>query len=217
MSKSKVFQFMVLAGLLYALALLIVARANAEPLQATTQPVKAAERVIVAKPLLTPVKPTETPTTVVAPTETPTNTQLAPTAAPTETPIIAQPVETAEQPAETPEPTYIMYFTEQDAIAVAQMLWGEARGCTLEDKQNCVRTVCNRVDDARYPDTPYAVVTQRCQYYGYSSSNPVDSELYDIAVEIMTAWSLRKQGVECEWYSYNCFSGDGVRNYFYTN
>ena len=108
-------------------------------------------------------------------------------------------------------------FSEQDVIAVAKMLWGEARGCALADKQNCVRTVCNRCDDARYPNTPYAVVTQRSQYYGYSASNPVDDELYAIAEEILTDWSLRKWGFECEWNYYNSFSGNGTSNYFYVN
>ena len=32
---------------------------------------------------------------------------------------------------EVAEPEYEMYFTEADVIALAQMLYGEARGCTL--------------------------------------------------------------------------------------
>lgn len=109
------------------------------------------------------------------------------------------------------------HFTEEDAVAVAKMLWGEARGCTLEVKQNCVRTVCNRCTDGRYPSTPYKVVTQPSQYYGYSASNPVDSELYNIAVDVLTDWSRMLNGETVEWNTYNSFYGDGISNYFYTN
>lgn len=196
MNKTKSFQIMFFSCLVYVLVSVVAARANAEPLQAQAQHEAVTDRVIVLEYIKTPVKPTETPTAAV----------VISTVAPTVAPTIP----------ETTEHTYKMYFTEQDAQAVAQMLWGEARGCTLEDKQNCVRTVCNRVDDSRFPNTPYEVVTQYYQYHGYCSSNPVDSELYEISVAILTDWSLKKQGIECEWYSYNCFSGDGTRNYFYT-
>ena len=47
-----------------------------------------------------------------------------------------------QQMAEIPEPPaapeYEMYFTEDDVIAIAKMLWGEARGCTLDNQQKAV-------------------------------------------------------------------------------
>lgn len=61
---------------------------------------------------------------------------------------------------EVAEPEYEMYFTEADVIALAQMLYGEARGCTLLNQQQCVWCVLNRVDDARFPDSIIGVVSQ---------------------------------------------------------
>lgn len=148
-----------------------------------------------------------TPEPTVAPTPTP-----APTTKPAPEPT---PSPEPEPTITTAAPTYCGY-TEQDVVAMAQMLWGEARGCELDDKQNCCRTVCNRVDDPRWPSTPYEVVTQRSQYYGYSPSNPVDPELRAIAVQILDDWVAFRNGGSVIWYSYNCFSGDGVRNHFYT-
>ena len=39
---------------------------------------------------------------------------------------------------EVAEPEYEMYFTEADVIALAQMLYGEARGCTVDNQMKCV-------------------------------------------------------------------------------
>lgn len=125
--------------------------------------------------------------------------------------------EKAEAARKEREAAEVKHFTEEDAVAVAKMLWGEARGCSLEVKQNCVRTVCNRCTDGRYPSTPYKVVTQPSQYHGYSASNPVDSELYNIAVDVLTDWSKMLNGEAVEWNTYNSFYGDGISNYFYTN
>lgn len=108
------------------------------------------------------------------------------------------------------------YFTEADVIACAQMLWGEARGCTVDDMENCVRTVCNRCDDSRYPDSISECVSQANQYYGYSSYNPVDSELYDVAYSVLSDWADMKSGEDVEWYDYNSFYGNGSYNTFYT-
>ena len=33
-----------------------------------------------------------------------------------------------------PEPEYEMYFTEADVVALARMLYGEARGCTVDNQ-----------------------------------------------------------------------------------
>lgn len=127
-----------------------------------------------------------------------------------------KPAQTSSESATSEDTKYIMFFDERDAAAVAKMLWGEARGCSTEDQRNCVRTVCNRVDDPRWGSSPYEVVSQPWQYHGYDPSYPVDPDLYEIALSVLTEWSLSKQGVSCEWYSFNCFTGDGISNHFYT-
>ena len=118
---------------------------------------------------------------------------------------------------EVAEPEYEMYFTEADVIALAQMLYGEARGCTVDNQMKCVWCVLNRVDDARFPDTIIGVVSQPSQFHGYSPNFPVWDNLYAVALDVLTRWSLEKQGVTVERElpnTYLWFTGDGVQNYF---
>lgn len=122
-----------------------------------------------------------------------------------------------QQMAALPEPEYEMYFTDADVIAVAKMLWGEARGCTRDNQAMAVWCVCNRVDDPRFPDTILGVVAQPSQFYGYSPSFPVTDELYAVALDVLTRWSLEKQGVTVERELpsiYLWFTGDGMQNWF---
>lgn len=135
-----------------------------------------------------------------------------------------KPIETREvivAPEPTPEvskePEYVMCFDEEDVIACARMLWGEARGCDLENQMGCVWIVCNRVDDPRFPDTIKAVIQQSGQFHGYSTSFPATDELKEVARNVLTRWSLEKQGVEVErelHRDYLFFYGDGVKNHF---
>lgn len=102
-------------------------------------------------------------------------------------------------------------YDERDAIALAKMLYGEARGCTADDQRNCCIVACNRAEDGRWPDSVYDCVTQRDQFYGYDPAHPVLPELYAVAVEVLIDWPSHTN-----WADFNHFSGDGVRNYFYT-
>ena len=98
--------------------------------------------------------------------------------------------------AEPAEPEYEMYFTEADVIALAQMLYGEARGCTVDNQMKCVWCVLNRVDDPRFPDTIQGVLSQPSQFHGYSPNFPVWDELYAVALDVLTRWSMEKQGAD---------------------
>ena len=118
---------------------------------------------------------------------------------------------------EVAEPEYEMYFTEADVIALAQMLYGEARGCTVDNQMKCVWCVLNRVDDARFPDTIIGVVSAPGQFHGYSPNFPVWDNLYAVALGVRTRWSLEKQGVTVERElpnTYLWFTGDGETNHF---
>ena len=115
------------------------------------------------------------------------------------------------------EPEYEMYFSEDDVVAMAKMLWGEARGCTRNNQAMAVWCVLNRVDDPRFPDTILGVVAQPSQFHGYSPVFPVWDELYAVALDVLTRWSLEKQGVTVERElpnTYLWFTGDGVQNHF---
>ena len=118
---------------------------------------------------------------------------------------------------EVAEPEYEMYFTEADVVAVAKMLWGEARGCALDNQQKAVWCVLNRVDDSRFPDTIQGVLSQPSQFHGYSPDFPVWDELKDVALDVLTRWSLEKQGADvARELDKNAvfFTGDGTTNWF---
>ena len=126
------------------------------------------------------------------------------------------------EPSEAPEPSeepiyYVMYFTEDDVAEVAKMLWGEARGCTRDNQIKCAWIVCNRVDDARFPNTIQDVLSQPHQFHGYDSTYPVTDELYNVAFDVLTRWSYEKQGIPVRRElakSFLWFTGNGVENIF---
>lgn len=118
---------------------------------------------------------------------------------------------------EVAEPEYEMYFTDADITALAQMLYGEARGCSLLNQQQCVWCVLNRVDDARFPDSIIGVVSQPGQFYGYSADFPVLDSLYAVALDVVQRWAAEKQGVDvARELDKNAvfFTGDGIQNWF---
>ncbi len=118
---------------------------------------------------------------------------------------------------EIKEPEYEMYFTEADVIALAQMLYGEARGCTVDNQRKCVWCVLNRVDDARFPDTIIGAVSQSGQFYGYSPYFPVWDNLRAVALDVLTRWSMEKQGADVARElpsTHLWFTGNGSENVF---
>ena len=93
-------------------------------------------------------------------------------------------------------PEYETLYTDADVTAIAKMLWGEARGCTVDNQMKCVWCVLNRVDDPRFPDTIQGVLSQPNQFHGYSPDFPVWDELKEVALDVLTRWSLEKQGAD---------------------
>ena len=115
------------------------------------------------------------------------------------------------------EPVYKMYFTDADVVAIAKMLYGESRGCTVDNQKKAVWCVLNRVDDERYPDSIIEVLSQSGQFHGYSPNHPVWNELTAVAEDVLTRWSLEKQGVAVNRElpkSYLYFTGTGRENIF---
>lgn len=110
-------------------------------------------------------------------------------------------------------------YDEADVTALAQMLWGEARGCSTDNQMKCVWCVLNRVDDNRFPDTIIEVVSQPGQFYGYSPQYPATDELKAVALDVLTRWSMEKQGATVTRElspEYVFFTGDGNQNHFRT-
>ena len=115
------------------------------------------------------------------------------------------------------EPEYEMYFTDADVVEIAKMLYGESRGCSIDNQQKAVWCVLNRVDDERYPDSIIEVLSQSGQFHGYSPNHPVWDELTAVAEDVLTRWSLEKQGVAVNRElpkSYLYFTGTGKENIF---
>lgn len=122
-----------------------------------------------------------------------------------------------EQQIEKLEPIEF-YFNQEDLVAVAKCLWGEARGCTFEEQCKVVWVICNRMDHG-FGKSIYDVVTAPHQFHGYSSENPVTDEQLEIALYVLNIWSAEKQGFEVERLlgpDYLYFFGDGTQNHFRT-
>ena len=122
-----------------------------------------------------------------------------------------------EQIAAPSEPEQVMYYTAEDVQALAKMLYGEARGCTLDNQQKAVWCVLNRVDADGFPDTIIGVLSQPNQFHGYSTAFPVWDELTAVAEDVLTRWSLEKQGVAVNRElpkSFLYFTGTGRENIF---
>ena len=115
------------------------------------------------------------------------------------------------------EPTYEMYYTHDDVVAVAKMLYGESRGCSIDNQRKAVWCVLNRVDADGFPDTIIGVLSQPNQFHGYSTAFPVWDELTAVAEDVLTRWSLEKQGVAVNRElpkEYLFFTGTGRENIF---
>lgn len=118
---------------------------------------------------------------------------------------------------EVKEPEYEMYYTDADVVAIAKMLYGESRGCSIDNQQKAVWCVLNRVDDERFPDSIIGVLSQPNQFHGYSTAFPVWDELTAVAEDVLTRWSLEKQGVAVNRElpkSFLYFTGTGRENIF---
>jgi hypothetical protein len=158
-------------------------------------------------------------------TETPTETPTSPAVeSVTQKPVVRTTKETTQPYVdiitdEIPE-GYEMYYTEDDIIIVAKTIYGEAGSYWINrrDKAKVAWTICNRVDDYRYPNSIARVVQQPDQFHGYSSTLPVTDECYEIAKDVLTRWSLEKQGVDVYREvskATTAFYGNGYENFFY--
>ena len=118
-------------------------------------------------------------------------------------------------------------YTDEDAIALAKLTWGEARGVpdlkingqviSARTQQAAVMwTVLNRFD-AGYEESILEVITAKGQVHGYSEEHPVEEELLELAYDVLDRWNAEKHGetVARELPSgYLWFHGDGIWNHF---
>ena len=124
-------------------------------------------------------------------------------------------------PEPTPEPTpepkpESVYYTDNDIYILAQAMDGECYDHEYQDMINVGMTICNRVDDPRFPDTISGVVKQPGQIHGYSPYNVPSDKCLEAASEVLDNWNAIKNGEDRPWnYTYLFWSaGGGTTNVF---
>ena len=149
-----------------------------------------------------------------------------------ETSVIS-PIDIEQEPVEELEEVvieveYERLYTDEDAIALAKMCWGEARGVSdLKTSNGIVSAECQREAvmwvalnryDAGYSDSIVGVVAAPKQFHGYSEDYPVEPELLDLAYSVLDKWNSEKNGETSVGRvlpsDYHWFHGDGSHNWF---
>lgn len=77
---------------------------------------------------------------------------------------------------------------EREAEYIAKVIYGTARNHADTDKRAVVWCILNRVEHYAHPNTIAEVCEQPKQWMGYSSENPVLTELYDLALAELKIW-----------------------------
>lgn len=119
------------------------------------------------------------------------------------------------EPASELKPTPI-YYTDNDIYILAQAMDGECYDHEYQDMINVGMTICNRVDDPRFPDTISGVIKQPGQIYGYSPYNVPSDRCLEAAAEVLDNWNAIKNGEDRPWnytYLFWC-AGGGTTNIF---
>lgn len=130
-------------------------------------------------------------------------------------------------PGDDVEAQWPRLYSDEDAIALAKLTWGEARGVpdlkingrvisTRTQQAAVMWTVLNRFD-AGHEDTIIGVITAPGQFHGYSSEHPIEEDLLELAYDVLDRWNAERHGetVVRELPSgYLWFHGDGTWNWF---
>lgn len=130
--------------------------------------------------------------------------------------VVGSQVEVEEESAVQPAVVQ-KQWTDEEAVVLAKMLWGEARGIQSDaEKAAVIWCVLNRVD--AYGKSIIDVTTAPNQFVGYRSSNPVDEKLYDLCEDVLGRYFAEKNGEQDVGRvlpaDYLFFSGDGQHNRF---
>jgi hypothetical protein len=110
----------------------------------------------------------------------------------------------------------VIYYTDNDAVDIAKVLYRECRGVPSVTEQACVAwTILNRVDNNNA--SIHDVVSSPHQF-AFSENTPVDETLLNLAYDVLERWNSEKNGetnvgrVLPE--SYLWFEGHSGHNYF---
>lgn len=112
-------------------------------------------------------------------------------------------------------------YDEGQAVALAQLMWAEARGCSKREQSLIAWTVLNRVDVCYDGMSDFWSILTAPNQFAYYSSNPYEKYEYEIAVDVLQRWAAEKDGVEDSGRTlpkgYLYYWGDGAHNYFGMN
>lgn len=139
-------------------------------------------------------------------------------------------IEIEQQAAEQPATEYAArMYTDADAVALAQMAYGESRGVlplALDGKsispayqQACSMWVAlNRFDAGFEGESIAEIVAAPRQFHGYDPEHPISDELLALAYDVLERWQEEKNGaadvgrvLPAE---YLFFTGNGDHNNF---
>lgn len=149
---------------------------------------------------------------------------------------IAPHKETVQQMAEPPaesdalagEASSPRLYTDADAVALAQMAWGECRGVEeistsggivsgTYQKAAAMWCALNRYDTGAGESIADVVAAPR-QFHGYDPEHPISEELLALAYDVLDRWEAEKAGAADVGRTlpaeYLFFVGDGENNYF---
>ena len=114
------------------------------------------------------------------------------------------------------EPYITIYYTEQDVIDIAKVLYNECRGVGSKTEQACVAwTVLNRADNQ---GVSISEVVRAKNQFAFSENTIIDDTLLDLASDVLWRWNMEKNG-EAEVgrvlpKDYTYFAGRDGHNYF---
>ena len=119
-----------------------------------------------------------------------------------------------------PAPENFGHPYSKEAEYIAKTIYGEARGCSKTEQAAVVWCILNRVDseDPFFPDDIVSVITQKNQFTGYDSDNPVKDEYFELALDVIDLWLMEDNvGIVAGRVlpkEYLWFRGDGKKNTF---
>ena len=108
--------------------------------------------------------------------------------------------------------------TQEEIETLAKIVYREARGIPQKSHQAAVIwCILNRVDDGYWGDNIVDVATYP-NAFAWVPDTPVDEELVDLVVDVITRWNHEKEGLSDVGRTlpkeYLYFTGDGSYNHF---
>lgn len=128
-----------------------------------------------------------------------------------------QPAESEEEPVEEVSSGRKVQVTDEEYIWLCNVVGHEygSDWIPIEEKAKVVEAVMNRVNDPRFPNTIWGVLTQPYQFSGLEWTLYLGTFSYQVTDSVKAAVDLYLEHPEQFNHGYNSFWGDGSMNHFY--